>query len=270
MIWHAGLWPRAYSGLLLKVPARRMTLVALANADALGAPQLGTSNVLLYPIANAFLRHLVLGRQAPHLAVTPAFTGAHDAFAAPATRLRTEQERALFGTDLLGRALLARWRREPAREEGLTRLALACCAAAVQTLTDADRLALLGESAEPEARRLALEAGQRLLAAFPDDAGTLFNLGLSRGLVLREYRIQGPGTEEAVAVFQQILALRAPIPDWMEAWSSYLVAEAIAPRDRARAEQLASRALATGVDTDGLKARATRLLERLGGRGGPP
>lgn len=34
-VWHTGLWEGAYSALYLKIPARRLTLVLLANSDAL-------------------------------------------------------------------------------------------------------------------------------------------------------------------------------------------------------------------------------------------
>jgi CubicO group peptidase (beta-lactamase class C family) len=35
LVWHGGWWPDAYAGLLLKVPARGLTLVALGNTDGL-------------------------------------------------------------------------------------------------------------------------------------------------------------------------------------------------------------------------------------------
>jgi CubicO group peptidase (beta-lactamase class C family) len=35
LIWHTGLWEGAYSALYLKVPARHLTLILLANSDAL-------------------------------------------------------------------------------------------------------------------------------------------------------------------------------------------------------------------------------------------
>lgn len=66
-----------------------------------------------------------------------------------------------------------------------------------------------------------------------------------------------------MALFERILALGKPVPDWMEGWSSYLVAESVADRDPSRARTLAERAIATRVDTDGLQRRATELLARL-------
>ena len=35
LIWHTGLWEGAYSALYLKVPSRHLTLILLANSDAL-------------------------------------------------------------------------------------------------------------------------------------------------------------------------------------------------------------------------------------------
>lgn len=38
LVWHAGRWPDAYAGLLLKVPGKGLTLVALGNTDGLSWP----------------------------------------------------------------------------------------------------------------------------------------------------------------------------------------------------------------------------------------
>ncbi|MGY1409376.1 serine hydrolase domain-containing protein [Luteimonas sp. A611] len=35
LVWHGGWWPDAYAGLLLKVPGRGLTLVALGNTEGL-------------------------------------------------------------------------------------------------------------------------------------------------------------------------------------------------------------------------------------------
>ncbi|HKV08074.1 MAG TPA: serine hydrolase domain-containing protein [Thermoanaerobaculia bacterium] len=234
VVWHGAWWPRAFSGMLVKVPEKRLTLAVLANSDALSAPQQGVSNALLFPIANAFLR----------------------AFA-------VENEHELSGLDLLGRAAVARWRGDVEQGDALARQALGCCQAAVRAVSDDDLLGLLGESGDPKVRAVGQDAGRRLLAAFPHDADVMFNLGLSYGLVRREYRIQGSQAEDAVALFEHILSLDTPIPDWMEAWSAYLVAEHVAAQDPTRARKLADQAAATKVDTDKLQERIAGLLSRL-------
>lgn len=56
LIWHGGLWPDAYAGLLLKVPAKGLTLVALGNTDGLRwASRLQVAEVEKNPLALRFL-----------------------------------------------------------------------------------------------------------------------------------------------------------------------------------------------------------------------
>jgi CubicO group peptidase (beta-lactamase class C family) len=234
VVWHTSWWPDAYSGLLVKVPARRLALVLLANSDALSSPQGGASNVLLYPIANAFLR----------------------AFGVGGPELR--------GTSLVAAALTATARKDRPKADSLLREAVDCCVADIASVGDDDRLRIFGESEDPRVRSLGYEAGRRLVASFPDDLGIRFSLGMTYGRVRPGLRIGGPEADDAARVFNSILESGRAMPRWMEAWSSYLVAERIADREPARAKVLAERARATGVDTDGLRARVSELLRRLG------
>jgi CubicO group peptidase (beta-lactamase class C family) len=60
VVWHYGLWGSAYSALLLKVPARQLTLILLANSDGLSARfPMAAGDVLASPFATAFLRIVV-------------------------------------------------------------------------------------------------------------------------------------------------------------------------------------------------------------------
>jgi CubicO group peptidase (beta-lactamase class C family) len=55
LVWHYGQWPM-FSGLILKVPRRRITLIALANSNGLSASfPLADGDVLTSPFARAFL-----------------------------------------------------------------------------------------------------------------------------------------------------------------------------------------------------------------------
>src|SRR5688572_3092040 len=54
-VWHYGLWP-TFSSLLLKVPARDVTLILLANSDGLSARfPLANGDVMVSPFARAFI-----------------------------------------------------------------------------------------------------------------------------------------------------------------------------------------------------------------------
>lgn len=219
VVWHTGWWPDAYSGLLVKVPSRKLTLIVLANTDGLASPQRGASNVLLYPLANDFLR---------------TFLG---------------DSEVLRGTKLVS--------------EGRVSEAIRCCPAAIATISDDDRLKLFGDSGDDAAQQLARDAGQRLMAAHPNDLEIRFNAALAYGRVRPTFRINGAEAEKAVALLEPVLASKEPLPRWMEGWSSYLVADAIAEKDPARARMLAERAQKSGADTDDLQARIAELLSGL-------
>lgn len=56
LVWHSGWWPDAYAGLLLKVPAKGLTLVALGNTDGLSWPnRLQVAEIEKNPLAVKFL-----------------------------------------------------------------------------------------------------------------------------------------------------------------------------------------------------------------------
>jgi CubicO group peptidase (beta-lactamase class C family) len=62
LVWHYGYWPDSFSSLHLKVPEKNLSLILLANSDALSAPfRLGDGNVTRSAFANAFLRLFVFG-----------------------------------------------------------------------------------------------------------------------------------------------------------------------------------------------------------------
>ena len=57
LVWHFGLVPDAYSSLILHVPAKKLTLILLANSDGLSAPfDLAQGDVTRSVFALAFLR----------------------------------------------------------------------------------------------------------------------------------------------------------------------------------------------------------------------
>jgi CubicO group peptidase (beta-lactamase class C family) len=57
LVWHFGLVPDAYSALILHLPAKKLTLVLLANSDGLSAPfDLAEGDVTRSVFALAFLR----------------------------------------------------------------------------------------------------------------------------------------------------------------------------------------------------------------------
>jgi len=56
LLWHTGLWEEKYSALYLKVPARKLTLILLANSDGLRwEKRLDEGGAVRSPFARAFL-----------------------------------------------------------------------------------------------------------------------------------------------------------------------------------------------------------------------
>jgi CubicO group peptidase (beta-lactamase class C family) len=64
LVWHNGHQP-TYSSLILKVPARDLTLILLANSDGLsGSFNLGDGDVMESPFAGLFLSQFAHGDRA--------------------------------------------------------------------------------------------------------------------------------------------------------------------------------------------------------------
>ena len=60
LVWHYGWFPPTISALYLKVPDHRLTLILLANSDALSAGVAWTEQgVRASPFARLFLQHFV-------------------------------------------------------------------------------------------------------------------------------------------------------------------------------------------------------------------
>jgi len=57
IVWHFGLVPNAYSSLIIKLPARNLTYILLANSDRLSSPfKLEAGDVTTSVFALVFLR----------------------------------------------------------------------------------------------------------------------------------------------------------------------------------------------------------------------
>jgi hypothetical protein len=60
VIWQYGLVTNAYSGMIVKIPSRRVTMILLANSDGLAIPfQLEAGDVTRSPFASVLLRMLL-------------------------------------------------------------------------------------------------------------------------------------------------------------------------------------------------------------------
>jgi CubicO group peptidase (beta-lactamase class C family) len=109
LIWHYGYWPDSFSALLLKVPARKRTLIVLANSDGLSAPFYYTGGVETSVFASCFLRLFVfeeaLGRTLPD----PDWTLGPKPFATELARLTKETGVYSYESERLSHTAMTRW-----------------------------------------------------------------------------------------------------------------------------------------------------------------
>jgi CubicO group peptidase (beta-lactamase class C family) len=60
LVWQYGMVPNAYSGIVVKIPSRRVTMILLANSDGLvNSSQLEAGDVTRSPFASVLLRMLL-------------------------------------------------------------------------------------------------------------------------------------------------------------------------------------------------------------------
>jgi len=261
LVSHGGQWPN-YSGLLLHVRDRDLTLAVLANHQAVSRPfySIGTGTSLYSTFAASFLRHFALrdlwdGRP-PEL---PRDASA-DSLASVVRGYREEGARLHLGAELFGRGLVAGATGETARSDSLLRATAECCPSALRASEDLGLLFHLGRSGDPVVREIGQEAGRRRLERMPDDAVTRFHLAVS-------YARSGAG-DEATPLLRDLVERESEIPTWMWSWSTYLFAEQIAADRPAEARRLLESVLEEGQDEGGLFTQVRALLRELDGSGG--
>ncbi|MCI0389373.1 MAG: serine hydrolase, partial [Acidobacteria bacterium] len=122
LIWHYGYWPDSFSSLYLKIPAKNLTFILLANSDALSSSfrGLGNGNVVSSAYADTFLRIFVfedlLGRTLPD----PQWAQSRDQFKAEIEQLARQTGNYRYEAEQLSHNSLSSWledRSNSARKE---------------------------------------------------------------------------------------------------------------------------------------------------------
>jgi CubicO group peptidase (beta-lactamase class C family) len=112
LIWHYGYWPGSFSALLLKVPARKCTLIVLANSDGLSAPFYSTGGVETSAFASCFLRLFVFEQALGRTLSDPRWTLTPEQFTSELARLRKEAGGYGYESEQLAHASMTRWLEE--------------------------------------------------------------------------------------------------------------------------------------------------------------
>jgi CubicO group peptidase (beta-lactamase class C family) len=87
-IWHFGNDPDEFSGTYVKVPEKGLSLILLANSDALSSPFYRSGILTTSPLVGAFLRLFVFEERTGHILPDPNWTTTPGAFTEELSRLK--------------------------------------------------------------------------------------------------------------------------------------------------------------------------------------
>jgi hypothetical protein len=175
LVWHYG-YGDADSALLVRVPRRRLTLVALANSDQLSASVLlGLGDVLTSPVAISFVKHFVSPGNAP--LASPDYDAAAAAVEQHLDGLRRGGAPAIYDDEVFAQALARdypgrRNSREDSKAKDLLRWLLHKSPGRLRQ-ADTATLDLLLRQSDPELLAAAGPLLESLLAREPENPGVL-------------------------------------------------------------------------------------------------
>jgi CubicO group peptidase (beta-lactamase class C family) len=108
-IWHFGNDPDEFSGTYLKVPEKGLTLILLANSDALSTPFYRNGILTTSPLVGAFLRLFVFEEQAGHILPDPDWKTAPATFTEELARLKNRAVDYPYDAEQRAYTAMQRW-----------------------------------------------------------------------------------------------------------------------------------------------------------------
>ncbi len=106
LIWHYGYYSPSISTLILKAPDEKMTLIVLANTDALSRPfPIGDGDVLNSPLAAAFFRMFIFPRKTGRTLAAVNWKSTREEITS-----QLEQEKDEHALDLYKKEMMSYWR----------------------------------------------------------------------------------------------------------------------------------------------------------------
>ncbi len=121
LVWHYGNLPDLYSALLLKIPGKRITLILLANSDALSSPfTLGKGDVVRSAFACLFMRLFVFEDVYEATLPEPNWMLSEKSLAAEIARLEKQGKGYKYDCEVAAQSAMRGWldeRRATARKQ---------------------------------------------------------------------------------------------------------------------------------------------------------
>ena len=108
-VWHFGNDPFEYSGTLVKIPDRGLTLIVLANSDALSSPFLRSGILHSSPFVATFLRLFVFEDQVRRTLPDPNWAKSDGAFADDLSHFTKSVAGYAYDSEQKGYAAISRW-----------------------------------------------------------------------------------------------------------------------------------------------------------------
>jgi len=228
LVWHFGQ-EDSYSSLFLRVPDRKLTLILLANSNAMSdAFRLLDGDASRSLFALKFLKDLVLS-PAPQ---------------AESLRLRADEE--------LDEGLVNLYAGRRERAISATRTALK---GSVPVEPSVNLLYLLLQLREPSLKRITESVGRELVRRHPHLAPALFYFGT--------FLQETERSNEAILFFARIANIQPPLRHWTAALALLELAKFYSARDPLLARKYAERVIGMGLNVDGVADRARQMLAKL-------
>lgn len=111
VVWHFGNSPDSFSATYIKLPEKGLSLILLANSDALSQPFVRSGILGSSPLVCSFLRIFVFEEQMGHTLADPNWTGRAEDFSVQVARLK-EQAGYSYEGELASYKAMTEWLRE--------------------------------------------------------------------------------------------------------------------------------------------------------------
>jgi hypothetical protein len=109
VIWHFGYDPDSFSAIYVKVPEKNISLILLANSDALSAPFVRGSVMKLSPLVTSLLRIFVVEEAGGHTLPDPNWAAGVEDFAGEIARLKQQAGGYLYDVELASYKAMIKW-----------------------------------------------------------------------------------------------------------------------------------------------------------------
>jgi CubicO group peptidase (beta-lactamase class C family) len=231
LVWHFGQ-EDSYASLFVRVPERKLTLIVLANSNAM---------------SDAFR---LLDGNAVHSLLAPDFI--KDVVSGTATAESAAQHQLEYDNDI-DRALASLYLDQ--HDQAVSFMSAALATGVNQEQSDVTTLYLLMRLRDPRFDPVTMTIGTALLRQHPHLPPVLFNLGM--------FYERAGHSEKAIPLFETIAGIQPPLRHWTTVLALLELGRWYEHRDPSLARKYLERVVATGWNLNGAVDQARLMLNEL-------